>query len=81
MAYAIGLPFGLPFGLVLAYLWAYLGVPLADAINIFIDPYGSVTEWLSRKVETQAIGVRCQMSVVSRMPIFIGVFSNLMLVL
>ena len=73
MAYAIGLPFGL----VLAYLLAYLGAPLADAINIRTDFYGSVAEWLSRKAGEQEIGVRSQMSVVSRML----TFSNLMLVL
>ena len=50
----------------LAYMLVYLGVPLADAINIFIDPYESVAEWLSRKVGTEEIGVRSQMSVASR---------------
>ena len=30
----------------LAYLLAYLGVPLADAINIVTDLYGSIAEWL-----------------------------------
>ena len=76
MAYAIGLPFGL----VLAYLLAYLGVPLTDAINGFIDPYRSVAEWLSHAVGTQEVGVRSQMSVVSRMLMLIGVLLNLMLV-
>ena len=83
-------PIGLPFGPVLAYPWPTfwpcvgisVGVPLADAINnILTDPYGSVAKWLSRKAVAQEIGVRSQMSVVSRMLIFIGVFSNLMLVL
>ena len=63
MAYAIGLHFGI----VLAYLSAYLGVPMADVINSFIDPYGSVAEWLSCMVGTQEIRVRSQMSIVSRM--------------
>ena len=42
---------GLPFGQVLAYLLADLGSPLADAINILTDLYGSVAEWLSRKTK------------------------------
>ena len=58
-----------------------VGIPLADTINIFIDSYRSVTKWLSHKVGTQEIGLQSQMLVVSRMLMFIGVFSNLILIL
>ena len=68
---------GIPVGILLAYL----GVPLADAINIVTDLYGSIAEWLSWKTGAQEIGVQSQMSTVSRMLMFISVLSNLMLVL
>ena len=54
--------------------WPTLGLPFGLVLAYLLA-------WLSHKAGTQEVGVRSQMSVVSKMVMLIGVLSNLMLVL